>query len=199
MFTSYLQNLEKALQSFPAFQRCMEYKGATEPLPDKRRDDLVKAIVEYTTLNFIWIKQSEFEIVFKKIKELFPMETMDNYYIEKKEGQKSAGGELYNRFRYFHSMLQKETGIKKNRNPKKDDSIEHNENTEDFDNTMDELRRELIGRHDPWDQILIDWRKTYDYRRNDILSKGLAQSVPRWPKFKNKQGPQLVSILLLHL
>lgn len=74
--------------------------------------------MEYTTTNFIWVELKEFPIVFDKIKELFPDETMDLYFTPK-TSTTHAGGELFNAYRYAHYELQKTTGIGKNKKQKK--------------------------------------------------------------------------------
>lgn len=54
---------------------------------------------------------------------------------------------------------------------------------------------ENIRRDEPWCKILTDWEKTAPNRRNNMTSLGVAKTITRWPKYKNKHGFQFVSIL----
>lgn len=132
-----------------------------ERLSQRNREKLIEAIVEYTTMNFIWIEQKEF-IIILKIKELFSKEPMDLYYIPKTSKTCPSGG-LFNAFRYAHSLLQKETGIKRYNKRK---SAPSNTIRDELSSTLtpdknEEIRKELIGRSEPWEDVVKDWVRTF--------------------------------------
>lgn len=164
------------------------------------RRKLIHTFVEYTIQNVIWIKQNQFLDVFNKIKELFNFEYIENYYNEKTKGDGEAfpGGQLFSHFKYRHDLLKKETGIRVNR------KMKVTALKEEITSTLTSLeaetiRRDLIGRQEPWERILKDWERTAPNRRNEMLALLVAGTVPRWPKYKKKQGIQLVSIIHLSL
>lgn len=141
------------------------------------------------------MEQDEFPKLFERIKVLFPEESMDNYYTQGTDNS-FPGGSLFNSFRYYHSVLQKETGICRRKRSKKGCKGMRREIVSDLTEEGNEnLRKELIGRMEPWDSIKEDWVKTYSYRRNEIEDKQIdcATIVSRWPKMKKKRGHELVS------
>lgn len=160
------------------------------------RRKLIYTFVEYTIQNYIWIKQTEFLDVFNKIQNLFKYEKIERYYNAKTKGDGEAypGGQLFSHFKYRHDLLRKETGIRVNRKIQKSKPIEELP-SKLTSLEAETIRRDLIGRQEPWERIVKDWEKTAPNRRNDMLKYKVVGTVPRWPKYKKKQGAQLVSVL----
>lgn len=163
-------------------------------LSTRSRRQLIYGFVEHTIQNVIWISQHEFLDVFEKVQSLFKFEKIEKYYNEKTKGDGNAypGGQLFYHYKYRHDILKKEQGIRKNRKLKKP------EKKCEYACTLtpleaERIRRDLIGRQEPWERILSDWEKTAPNRRNDMLTLEVAGTVPRWPKYKKKQAVQLVS------
>lgn len=179
------------------FQHCLEFKedNPDNALSKKARGKLIAAIVEYTTSNFIWVEQPEFPELFKRIKMIFPHEALDNYYTPT-TSVTTPGGKLFNAFRYGHQMLQKETGISKRKRSEKKlgKASPNNESTLKLVEN-EALRKELIGRMDPWEEIKDLWVKTFAYRRSEIEDESVnrAEIIKRWSKMEKKRGHELVS------
>lgn len=170
-------------------------ENPNKALPEKLRKHLVDAIIEYTTSNFIWVEQCEFIVLFNRIKAVFPDEALDTYFTPATQVSQ-PGGRLFNAFRYAHQILQKETGIAKRKRSKKE-VVEARQEYESI-LTVDQsetLRKELIGRTEPWDAIKELWMKTFAYRRNEIEDESInrAEILQRWSKLKKKRGHELVS------
>lgn len=152
---------------------------------------LVHTIVEHTVQNYIWIEQQEFSILFDLIKKLFPNEHIDLYFIPKK-GDQHPTGLLFSNFKHRHKILQQEQGIRKNKK-----SIKPEINTETFVSQLstkkvEQIRRELIAKHDPWEDIVKAWEQTCAERMNEMMDKGVSTTLPRWPKYKAMRGYDLV-------
>ncbi|KAL5280610.1 hypothetical protein ACFFRR_009309 [Megaselia abdita] len=193
-FFNHCLNLQKALADSKDFQKCLEEVGENSALSPKLRRYLIEAIVEYTTSKFIWVEQAEFKVLFDRIKEVFPKESLDLYFVPG-TSTTCPGGALFNAYRYAHARLQKETGISRRKRTKKtlaEVRPEHKSTLTKKEN--DNLRRELIGREEPWEAIREDWVKTFAYRRNEIEKNGCASVIPRWPKLKKKRGYELIEL-----
>lgn len=179
----------------------LKKESALGPLSKRSRRQLIHNFVEYTVQNLIWISQPQFSSVFTKIQELFNHEKVEKYYNERTKGDGEAypGGKLFNHFKYRHDLLKKELGIRINRKIlKPDEKVEFSSILTPLE--VETIRRDLIGRHEPWERIMSDWEKTAPNRRNEILTLKIAGAIPRWPKYKKKKAVQLVSnILLIHL
>lgn len=156
---------------------------------------MIATIVEHTVQNLIWIKQKQFADVFQKIQALFMHEKLEKYYNEKAQGDGEAypGGQLFSHYKYMHSFVKKELGIRVNRKIKKTKEIVELPSIL-TPVQVENMRRDLIGRQEPWDRILRDWEKTAPNRRNEMVALRVAATIPRWPKYKKKQGFQLVSV-----
>uniref|UniRef100_T1H0H2 Uncharacterized protein n=1 Tax=Megaselia scalaris TaxID=36166 RepID=T1H0H2_MEGSC len=62
-----------------------------------------------------------------------------------------------------------------------------------MDTTSEGIRKELLSRYEPWDRIKSDWKETFDYRRNEIMTKKLVDIFRRWPKYCKEKGKEFVS------
>ncbi|KAL5279354.1 hypothetical protein ACFFRR_003753 [Megaselia abdita] len=169
---------------------------ADKKLSHKARSKLIHAIIQYTIKHVLWISQEDFPKIFEKIQEYFPGEIdMDLYFIPKSAANKNPSGPLLSSFRYYHRILQDETGLRKNkkRNMKVMDlpleQIVIATNSE-----MEKLRKELVGRQQPWSRIVEEWKLTFDLRRKEITDPEtpLQQVFLRWPKYFNIRGDDLI-------
>ncbi|KAL5290350.1 hypothetical protein ACFFRR_009973 [Megaselia abdita] len=193
-FYNAKMDLKAILVRFNIFEK-LQKQAALGPLPKRSRTQLIHTFVEYTVQQLVWIAQKEFLDVFLKIKALFKYESIENYYNEgsKKSGNAFPGGQLFSHFKRRHEQLRKELGISRNRIKKRPEEIVELPSTLTL-SEAENMRRELIGRQGPWDRILTDWEKTAPNRRNDMLALKVAGTIPRWPKYKKKQGIQLIEI-----
>lgn len=195
----FSQNLKGVLQQYGVYDYLIQQQQDFGKLSKKGRSKLIHTIVEHTVFNYIWIEQQEFVILFDMIKTIFKNEDMDKYFIPISENRKSAGGQLFTHFKYRHDILTKECGIRKNKK-KKDSSKEKSDIVpETSDIAAEVLRKELIGRSEPWQRIVDDWKKSCYTRRQEILSMETNDIIARWPKFKNKRGIDLVCVFVLIL
>lgn len=182
-----------------AFLKKEQDNNPEKPLPEAARKVLIKSIIEWTVRNVVWISVKDFPKLFKNIKELFPNEGIDLYFIQKCPGNYGYSGALFNAFRTRHKILRKETGIRKNNaiakktvaEPLKLSSI-------DIPRDVEVIRQGLISRYEPWDNILEDWRKTFDFRRREIKDLPLAKVLLRWPKFNSSRGYEMVTFNLFN-
>lgn len=167
------------------------------PLSDQARKKLIKIIVDWTVREMVWLKQSDYPILFKKIKSIFPKETLELYFISKGNGNKNPSGALYNCFRRRHNLFKKEIGFESHVQIQKPSKASINI---DVINTLPKpvevIRQRLINRSEPWSSVLLDWKETYPSRRNEILTKKLDEVFARWPKFKYKDGIEMVCLYI---
>ncbi|KAL5276718.1 hypothetical protein ACFFRR_002129 [Megaselia abdita] len=193
-FYNAKMDLKVILVRFNIFDK-LQKQAALGPLPKRSRTQLIHTFVEYTVQQLVWIAQKEFLDVFLKIKALFKYESIENYYNEgsKKSGNAFPGGQLFSHFKRRHEQLRKELGISRNRIKKRPEEIVELPSTLTL-SEAENMRRELIGRQGPWDRILTDWEKTAPNRRNDMLALKVVGTILRWPKYKKKQGIQLIEI-----
>lgn len=163
------------------------------PLCKKAKKRLVHLIVDWTIRETVWLALKDYPIVFEKIQAIFPRETLCMYFIPKEE-EVSPSGLLYNHFRRRHSLLHEETGICRNQKTKKEKK--QIISLQVLPSNIDLIRQRLISRSEPWSKILEDWKNTFEYRRNEVLTTPLADIFNRWPKYKNKKGMEMVIFLI---
>lgn len=130
---------------------------------------------------------------FEKIKELFPEENIDHYFIKNSGKQSYTTGLLFSHYKYRHELLKKELKISKNEKqlkpPRNSSNIESN--TDKIQ--IETLRKELIGKHEPWEDIVSGWKKTCSERMLEMCDRDLAKILNRWPKYKALRGYELVN------
>lgn len=177
-----------------AFLKNEQDKNCGKPLPEAARKVLIKSIIEWTVRNVVWISVKDFPKIFKNIKELFPNEGMDLYFIQKCPGNNSYSGALFNAFRARHKIFRKETGIRKNNPAVKRDVEQVKPSVIDIPRDVEVIRQGLISRFEPWDKILEDWGKSFDFRRREITDLPLAKVLSRWPKFNSSRGYEMVTM-----
>lgn len=167
-------------------------KAKLGPLCKKAKKRLVQVIVDWTVRELVWLSLKDFPKVFGKIKDLFPRENMCLYFIPK-EGHHNPSGLLYNSFRRRHQLLREETGIRRNQKFELKD-VFITTTREVLPSEVDLVRQRLISRSEPWGSIVEDWKATFIYRRNEILTIPLADVFNRWTKFKHKKGMEMVIV-----
>lgn len=177
------------------FQR-EKKKNPDRPLSDEARGRLVKAIVEWTVQHSVWLSVLDHQKLFQRIQEFFPNETVSLYFINKTKSS-SYSGELYNSYRGRHRKFQNETGIRKNNPAKNKADLEVGEPKDVktitvLSTEIEVIRQRLISRAEPWEEILIDWKNTYNYRRSEIKKYSLSIALSRWPKFNHIRGGEMV-------
>lgn len=185
--------------------KIIEFYGKTEyfdkeksnlgPLNKKAKKKLIKIIVDWTVREMIWLSLKDFPTLFEKIKDIFPKESMCMYFVPK-EGDNNPSGPLYNAFRRSHQLLRQETGLRRNQlsaKKQKDNAATQ----EVLPSEIDVIRQRLISRSEPWNAIMEDWRKTFVYRRNEIVTTPLADVFNRWTKYKHKRGVEMVNLNFL--
>lgn len=194
----YFDNLQSLAEIIELCGHTAYFKSETTklgPLSKKAAKRLVKVIVDWTVREFVWLSLKDFPKVFEKIKELIPRESICLYFIPKEEGN-NPSGLLYNSFRRRHQLLREETGIRRNqKSQEKKAPLAFNQ--EQLPVEVDLIRQRLISRSEPWSSIMEDWKATFNYRRNEIMSIHLADIFNRWPKFKHKKGMEMVILFIL--
>lgn len=165
-------------------------------LTDKNRKELIHTIISYTTDNRIWVPQNQYVEIFEMVKKYFKEETLDIWYCPKSKGQKNPTGDLFMAFRNERARLSKDFGITKNYKQSKENA---QVSTAVMDTTSEGIRKELLSRYEPWDRIKSDWKETFDYRRNEIMTKKLVDIFRRWPKYCKEKGKEFVSIFNFYL
>lgn len=88
--------------------------------------------------------------------------------------------------------MKKEQGIKKNKKSIKPDTNKENFASQLSSKKVEQIRRVLIAKHDPWEDIVKAWEQTCAERINEMLDKGVSTTLPRWPKYKAVRGYILV-------
>lgn len=185
-----------------SYFRKEKLKKPNLPLTDEARKILIKTIVEWTVNHMIWVSTNDFENLFAKIKDYFPHESMSIYYVDKKKSG-NYSGQLYNAYRSRHKRNRIETGIRKN-NPAEKKNKNDSEPKKIGDTLIvtihplpkdiEVIRQRLISRGEPWEEILKDWKSTFEYRRPEIMDLPLSTVLNRWPKFNHTKGSEMVSI-----
>lgn len=173
---------------------CKQRRDSTI-LSEYARKKLIKTIVEWSVRKCVWIALKDYPTVFLKIKGFFPNEKMSLYFIPKGPGNAYPSGNLYNHFRRRHKLFRMETGIRKNQSSEKEPQStpwvfqisKENANL---------VRQRLISRSEPWEEILDDWKQTFEYRRVELKEYSFAEFLNRWPKFNHKRGMEMVIICL---
>lgn len=173
------------------------YSDVDGKLDSKSRKKLMQVILQYTTHNKIWVPQESYRKVFDMIKAVYPDESMDIWYIPRSEGNRNPGGIIFSGFKYEREKLATDCGLRKNCK-KGTKNEESNQSSIGIDDDAESTRKLLIGRDEPWDQILDDWKKTVEYRRKEICSLKLVDVFNRWPKYKKTRGKELVSNYLFY-
>lgn len=174
-------------------------KNPDLPLSDEARKHLIHSIVEWTCRNFIWMSTTDCDDLFKQIKEYFPHENLTLYFRDKKT-YGNYSGEFYNHFRARHDRLKEETGIRKNNTSGKKKVVldlekkDEDEELQPLPKTVEVIRQRLISRAEPWEEVLSDWKKTFESRRSEIKDRTLAVVLKRWPKFNHSRGSEMVTI-----
>lgn len=170
----------------------VDTKGNLDTTSRKR---LIRTIVEYTVQEKIWVSQKEFPILFDKIKDIFPAECMDVYFVPKSKYNENPSGLLWSNFRYSHSLLKKECGITKNTQKKRKIDAYENDDCMISSAESELIRKDLLVRFEPWRRVLSDWEKTCMERRSELLKhENLSNVFLRWPKYKTSAGKELVDI-----
>lgn len=164
-------------------------------LNDRTRKQVMQVIIQYTTRNKIWVPQEKYKDIFCMIKNAYPEESIDLWYIPRSKANSNPNGIIFRAFKYEREKLN-EVGLRKN-SKKQDKLIENSNSFLAIEENSESIRQQLITRSEPWERVTADWKATWPLRRNEINNKTLIDIFTRWPLYKKTKGKELVRISIL--
>lgn len=144
---------------------------------------------------------TDYSVIVNKICVLFKNECPELYFYPKSSSNKNAGGCLYNAVKFRCRKLKQDCNLSRNRSRENKNTVVNDDSPADEGVIehehiqREEIRKKLVARFEPWQQIRELWIKTFDMRRSEIelADKSLTEFIHRWPKYKDVRGMEMVS------
>lgn len=159
----------------------------------KEKRKLANLISDYYIEKSINLSKHSIDSLSKQIKQRFPKEDRDTYYIS----GKSPGGLLYQKYHNSKSRLNKDNPSKKRKLEEKSDESQEKYFTDDV------IQADIFVRGHPNESqfgILMDqWQKSAELRRHTIQSSHLTAALifDKYKAYARSDGNVLVYIYLI--